>query len=175
MPLPKPPPEVPACRDVERLAPHFRRDLTRLLVRLRGRGFDPIVAETYRSPERWRYLYGFGREYDDGRGVVTKASSPETTWHYFCLAADIWSEKDLWRAPPAFWEALRVEATALGLRSGDDWDGDGIPVARDADETFSDKPHVQPGPPMRRFPSPLAKQIVEEHGLEALWRTVRAT
>lgn len=176
MPLPKPPAEVPACRDTARLAPHFRRDLTRLLVRLRNRGFDPIVAETERSAERWRYLWGFGREYDElpPRGIVTKASAPELTWHFFCLAADVVSEKDEWDAPPEFWTALREEATALGLRSGDDWDGDGVPVDKDPDERFSDKPHIQWGAPMRRFPSPLAKQIVEEHGLEALWRTVGA-
>jgi len=161
MALPKPPASVPACTDIERLAPNFKRDVTRLLIRLRERGLDPIVAETFRSAERWKYLYGFGREYDDGRGVVTKATSPETTWHFFCLAADIVSERHGWNAPDSFWNALGEEAKALGLAWGGDWE-------------FQDKPHVQVGPPMRRSPSPLAAQIVAEHGLEGLWRVVGA-
>lgn len=166
MPLPNPPAEVIACADTALLAPNFRRDVTRLLVRLRNGGHDAIVRETMRSAERWKYLYGFGREYDDGRGVVTKAASPETTWHFFGLAADIVSEKHGDDAPRAFREALGAEAKSIGLAWGGDW--------VDINPPCGDWPHVQPGTPMRRTPSPLAKQIVDEHGLEALWRLVKA-
>lgn len=166
MPLPKPPAEVPACADLELLAPKFRRDVTRLLIRMRERGHEAVVRETGRSAERWQYLYGFGRLYDDGRGVVTKASSPELTWHFYWLAADIVCAKRGDDATPAFRTALGEEAKQFGLTWGGDW--------TDINPPHGDWPHVQPGAPMRPRPSPLAKQIVDEHGLEALWRTVGA-
>lgn len=174
MALPLPPREVPVDNDVEKLAPFFHRDVLRLLIRMRKRGFDAVVFEACRSPERAKYLYGFGREYDDGRGVITKAATVWETWHGFGLAVDIISESKRWNASAEFWSALGEECRSLGLRWGNDWDMDGVPVERDADENFSDRPHVQWGPPMRRYPSPLAKQIFEENGLEALWRTVKA-
>lgn len=174
MPLPKPPAEVPVRKDLELLAPRFRVKLTKVLVRMRERGFDPVVVETLRDDDRQRFLYGFGREYDDGRGVVTKAATADTTWHGFGLAADVISHSQRWDAPEEFWTALGEESRAEGLTWGADWDGDGIQADRDPDEKFADRPHVQFGPPMRRYPSPLAKQIRDEHGLEALWRTVGA-
>jgi hypothetical protein len=174
MPLPKPPEEVPVRRDLSLLAPRFRRDVLRLLVRMQERGFDPIVAEAFRDDDRQRYLYGFGREYDDGRGVVTNAATAAKSWHGFGLAVDIISASKGWDAPEGFWTALGEECREIGLCWGNDWDGDGVPVEKDPDERMSDRPHVQPGRPLRRYPSALAKQIVDEHGLEALWRTVKA-
>lgn len=174
MPLPLPPTEVPVSNHMDELAPRFRLAVLELLRRLRARGFDPIVFETVRTEERQRFLYGFGREYDDGRGVVTKANTATTTWHGFGLAVDIISATDRWNAPDAFWSALTEECNAIGLCHGNDWDGDGVPVEKDPDERFSDRPHVQFGKPMRRYPSPLAAEIVREHGIEALWRTVGA-
>ena len=43
------------------------------------RGLDAIVAETLRTDERQEFLYGFGRDYDDGRGIVTH-SRAATSW-----------------------------------------------------------------------------------------------
>lgn len=174
MPLPKPPAEVPVRKDLDLLAPKLHKAVLQLLLRLTERGFDPIVFETFRDDARQRFLYGFGREYDDGRGVVTKAATADTTWHGFGLAVDIISRKHGWKAPDEFWTALGEECRKLGLCWGNDWDGDGVPVEKDPDEKFGDRPHVQWGKPMRRYPSPLAKQIRDEHGLEALWRTVGA-
>lgn len=166
MALPKPPAEVPATADMAVLAPLFRRDVQRLLVRLAEHGHQPLVRETHRSVERWRYLYGFGREYDDGRGVVTKAGAPELTWHFYCLAADIVCAKRGDDATADFRADLGVEAKKLRLVWGGDW--------KDINPPHGDWPHVQWGAPMRRSPSQLAKQIMDEHGLEALWRTVQA-
>lgn len=174
MPLPNPPKEIPVRRDVALLAPQFRVALTKTLLRMREQGFDPVVFETLRDDDRQQFLYGFGREYDDGRGVVTKAKTADTTWHGFGLAADVVSERYGWEAPTTFWQALGDAARAEGLTWGNDWDGDGVPADRDPDEHLSDRPHVQWGPPMRRYPSPLAKQILDEHGLEGLWRVVHA-
>jgi hypothetical protein len=171
--LPKPPAEVPVRKDVDLLAPKFKTKIQRLLLNLTERGHDPIIAETMRDDERQKFLHGFGRLYDDGRGVVTKASTSATTWHGFGLAVDIVSRKHGWNAPAAFWTALGEECRTLGLCWGNDWDMDGIPVERDPDESFGDRPHVQ-WAPMRRYPSPAAKQIRDERGLEGLWRYVEA-
>lgn len=167
--LPAPPPEVPECRDTTRLAPKFRDKLYRVLDRMARRGFDPIVAETGRTHERQAYLFGFGREYDDGRGIVTHSEDEDETWHGFWLAGDVISQKHRWNAPAAFWIALREEAEAEGLTSGADWDRD-----PSTPEHFVDAPHVQWGPPMRRSPSPRAARLRAEGGLEAVWREVGA-
>ena len=73
--LPDPPPEVPADDDIAKLAPRFAEKVLDLIAEMRRRGHDPVVVEAFRSDERQSWLYGFGREYDDGRGNVTGAST----------------------------------------------------------------------------------------------------
>ena len=89
MHLPLPPREVPMCRALDVLAPKFRAALEAVLAQLP----DAIVAETLRTPERQAYLYGFGRDYDDDRGIVTQAPTHLTSWHGYGLAADIWHRR----------------------------------------------------------------------------------
>lgn len=156
------PQEVAPRKDLSLLAPRFAASVERLLLQMKLNGFDPVVAESLRTNERQAYLYGFGRDYDDGRGIVTNSATADTTWHGYGLAVDIVSKSKLWDAPEMFWKALGETASAHGLAWGGDW------------PSFPDKPHVQFGPPMRRSPSPLAKEIVSEHGLEGLWRVVGA-
>lgn len=167
--LPLPPAEVLGCRDLALLAPRFRLAVDRTLHAMQRAGFDPVVCETLRTHERQAYLYGFGRTYDDGRGIVTFSQDADETWHGFGLAADIISRSALWDAPAKFWRALEVAAEGEGLTSGADWDR--------RDETrsrFKDLPHIQWGPPMRRSPSPRAAKLRDEGGLIAVWREVDA-
>lgn len=164
------PAEVAAVRDVNVLAPKFRTALERVLTDLRGLGLDPIVFETLRTDERQAFIYGFGRTYDDGRGIVTYSSEADESWHGFGLAADIISRKDRWNAPLEFWESLGRACEKYGLRWGGDWDGDGDW----RDERFTDFPHVQWGPPMRRSPSPRAGRLLALGGPPAVWREVGA-
>lgn len=156
------PREVPPRKEVSLLAPKFAAAVERMLLQMKLNGFDPVIAESLRTNERQAYLYGFGRDYDDGRGIVTNSATADTTWHGYGLAVDVVSKSKLWDASEAFWTALGATARQCGLAWGGDW------------PSFPDKPHVQWGAPMRRSPSPLAKQIVEEHGLEGLWRVVGA-
>lgn len=164
------PAEVPAVRDLAVLAPKFRAALERVLADLRGLGMDPLVIETLRTHDRQRFLYGFGRDYDDGRGTVTYSADADETWHGFGLAADVISQADRWNAPLAFWEALGRSADRHGLLWGADWDGDGDW----RDERFTDFPHLQWGPPMRRSPSPRAGRLLALGGPPAVWREVGA-
>jgi hypothetical protein len=161
-PLPSPPPEVPVVRSPEGLAPAFRVKVESLLDRMRTRGHDPFVFESTRTDERQTYLYGFGRTYDDGRGVVTHSSDADETWHHFGLAVDIISKKHLWDAPKRFWADLGVLSAALGLQWGGAW------------KSFKDLPHVQWGAPMRQSPSPRAARLLASGGMEAVWREVGA-
>lgn len=161
-PLPPPPPEIPRITALDALAPRFRAAIEAVLDRLRVSTYDPIVAESIRTHERQAFLYGFGRGYDDGRGVVTNSRDADETWHHFGLAVDVWSRSRLWNAPAEFWAMLGKEAKAQGLAWGGDW------------SRFPDRPHVQWGPPMRRSPSPRAARLLAEGGVEAVWREVGA-
>lgn len=167
--LPLPPPEVPREASLTVLAPRFRVAVEALLEEQRGNHWPPLVAETLRTHERQRYLWGFGRTYDDGRGVVTHSEDADETWHGYGLAVDIVHARDFWRAPAEFWASLGDACRRLHLTWGGDWNGNGIP-----DERFLDRPHVQWGPPMRRSPSPRAARLVASGGLPALWQEVGA-
>lgn len=174
MALPKPKNDVPVDRDRSKLAPKFNERLDQLLLFMEQNGHDPFIYEAVRTNERQEFLYGFGREYDDGRGIVTHSRTAQNTWHFYGLAVDIISKSKLWNAPQKFWDDLRTGCYLFGLRHGDDWDMDGVPVRRDPDESFSDKPHVQWGKPMRRSPSPRAAELYQAGGLRAVWREVGA-
>jgi peptidoglycan L-alanyl-D-glutamate endopeptidase CwlK len=159
--LPKPPREVPACCALDVLAPRFRAAVERMLVAMREAGYTPRVAETLRTPERQSFLYGFGRDYDDGRGVVTKAPTSDTSWHGYGLAVDVVCAKRGWSAPDEFWRCLGAAARDEGLEWGGGW-------------KFRDLPHVQWGKPMALAPSARAVALRDEGGLPAVWRAVGA-
>jgi len=167
--LPAPPAEIPVDRSLEHLAPRFKAAVLRVLARMERFGHDPMVYESVRTDARQRYLHGFGREYDDGRGIVTHSHDADESWHKFGLAVDVISKSMGWSAPARFWVDLEKSAEAEGLTSGRDWD------RNDATrETFVDSPHLQWGPPMRRSPSPRAARLFETGGLQAVWKEVHA-
>jgi hypothetical protein len=170
MKLPAPPRDVPVIDDVALLAPKFRSAVARVIDDMRSWGYTPRVFETMRTPERQSYIYGFGRVYDDGRGIVTQAPTSIDTWHGFGLAADIICERALWNASPDFWHVLGCSARRHNLVWGGDWNSDWS----SADERFTDFPHIQWGGGMRRAPSSQAPVIVSQKGIAELWRIVGA-
>jgi hypothetical protein len=135
-----------------------------LIEDMRQAGYDAMIFETGRTSVRQQFLYGFGREYDDGRGVVTYSKDADETWHFYGLAADIVSRSKLWNAPDEFWKKLHQLARQHGLRSGADWDNDGV-----MDDW--DKPHVQPAN-LKRSPSPRAARLYASGGSVAVWQEV---
>lgn len=173
MSLPKPPAEVPVQRSTAGLAPKFRRKVEAICARLVAKGHDPLIAETLRTDARQHYLFGFGRKWDDGRGVVTYSQTARDTWHGYGLAVDIVCRRRLWNATPEFWRDLGEAVNAEGMCWGNDWDGDGVPVERDPDESFSDRPHVQ-WKPARRKPSDRAAELLRAGGMPAVWSVVGA-
>lgn len=168
--LPLPPREVSVDRDLSKLAPRFALAVGRVVADLTAWGYDPVVFEAMRTDERQRFLHGFGRQYDDGRGVVTHSLTSRDTWHGYGLAVDIVSKSKLWNADRWFWDTLGLSARRHGLLWGADWNNNG----RTDDESFSDRPHIQWGAPMRRSPSSYAAALLKAKGVEAVWREVGA-
>ena len=156
------PPEPPRQSSLAVVAPAFRVKVERVCAALMAKGYDPLVFETLRTKERSDWLYGFGRDYDDGRGVVTHIAPDQHSWHFYGLAADIISASRGWNAADAFWTDLPLAAEAEGLASGARW-------------ASQDKPHVQwwvEG--MHTSPSEHAEALYSVGGLEAVWRAVQA-
>lgn len=145
------------------LAPVFAAKVFTVLHAMQAKGFDPVVCEAFRSDERAAYLAGFGRDYDDGRGIVTNALTAKKTWHRYGLAADIISKAKQWDAPSAFWNTLGACAAAEGLTWGGTW-------------THPDRPHVQwHSDGMGVSPSDYDWQVLQSRGPEGVWRDYLAT
>ena len=157
----RPPAEPPRIAQLETCAPAFAEAVKSVLAAMYGAGWYGFVFESMRTDERQRWLYGFGREWDDGRGNVTNVPSAKTGWHFYGLAADIvQDDKTPWNAPPAFWRTLGDAAEAHGLKWGGRW-------------KRVDLPHVQWGK-CRVSPSPRARMLYETGGLHAVWQEVGA-
>lgn len=161
MPLPKPPAEVPRISALDGLAPKFRQAVAAVLTDMKADGFRVKVFESLRSNERQQFLYGFGREYDDGRGPVTKVPTADKGWHYFGLAVDI-VEDDVtpWIAPQLFWQTLGLTAESYNCTWGGRWQ-------------MVDLPHLQWGN-CRVSPSQRARDLYASGGREAVWKEVGA-
>lgn len=149
------PREPPVRQSLDGLAPQFRAAIARVLADVP----DAVVAESLRTKERCAWLYGFGREYDDGRGLVTHATYL-TGWHPMGLAVDLIHRVHGWNATSGFWDALNDAACNHELTWGGAW-------------KMKDLPHVQWGG-MPATPQPSHHSAVLMGGLESVWRYVGA-
>lgn len=150
------PQEVPVISRVNVLAPAMQTAVLAVIKGMADAGFKAKVFETLRTAERQAFLYGFGRDYDDGRGTVTKVQDVRKGWHASGLAVDIVEDDNSpWTAPQAFWQTLGKLAEANGLTWGGRW-------------RFVDLPHCQwakaPVSPTR-----LDIALLAEQGPEAVW------
>lgn len=98
---------------VDRLSPEFGYRLGRLMQWMCERGLRPKVFETWRSRERQRWLWGYGRTHHVGH--------PEVTWtkesrHEKGLAADVIDEQRGWSSG-AFFDRLSEGAAKFGLET----------------------------------------------------------
>ena len=109
-----------ADRDWSKLQPVFRQTLLTLLARLSARGYDFVLLEGYRSPERQESLAALG-------GHVTQARAYESR-HQYGMAADLapirngvlmFNFDEAW-AKSAYSEFGR-EAALMGLVWGGQW------------------------------------------------------
>ena len=151
------PPEVPVIGAIKFLAPKMQVATLAILEGMRQAGFNARAFETLRTAERQRFLYGFGRDYDDGRGTVTKVQDVRKGWHAFSLAVDIVeADRSPWDAPQAFWQTLGKLAEANGLTWGGRW-------------KFLDLPHSQWGG-CPTSPTDLDRALLASDGPEAVHR-----
>lgn len=150
------PHEPPPCRGLEGLAPLFADRVAAVLNEMG----NAKIAESLRSDERQAWLFGFGRDYDDGRGVVTHAQTASNGWHKFGLAVDIVHATLEWDAGASWFEKLALCYEAHGLTAGARW-------------RMRDLPHGQEGR-CRTTPSDEARSLYANGGNEAIWAAVGA-
>lgn len=109
-----------ADRDWSKLQPVFRQTLLSLLARLSARGYDFVLLEGYRSPERQESLAALG-------GHVTQARAYESR-HQYGMAADLapirngalmFNFDDAWGK--AAYKEFGREAAIMGLVWGGQW------------------------------------------------------
>lgn len=162
------PPEPIASASLDGLAPLFRAAVVEVLYVMKQRGHLPVVREAVRTNERQRWLYGMGRTYDDGRGIVTNAASALTSWHWYGLAVDIVDAVREDAAPPQFWRDLYecAHLPHVGCISGLDW--------KRRAGALGDRPHVQWGNGMRFTPSAHAVALAAAGGNRLVWKAVGA-
>lgn len=153
------PPEVPALRTSTGSAPKFVAAVEKMLVILAG-GLPETAFEWLRTEARQMYLYGFGRQYDDGRGKVTNATTALYSHHGFGMGVDI-VEKDStpWTAPISFWNDIGDAADETGvLKWGGRWHR-------------PDLPHVYwAAMPDSLTLSHADRALFRTEGIEAVWR-----
>ena len=106
-------------RDPSKLAPAFADNLEKLFQRLRAQGFDPMLNEGYRSPERGDRLKSLGYSQAGARSM-----------HVWGAAADLISASGGWSDSEAMWQAMGPIAEDLGMIWGGRW-------------SFYDPAHVQ--------------------------------
>ncbi len=137
-------------RDLSRLDKQFRQIVETLVQKLKNRGFTPYVAETFRTPDRQRFLYNIGqskiesggmhekglavdiidgRPHEDGKGIVGWGSYEEEAKKNGIEPTE--ADKKATKDANEFFDALGQEARELNLVWGGDW------------KTFIDKPHVE--------------------------------
>lgn len=118
-----PPKEYPRQSALSLLLPSFRVRVEEMLAAMKKRGFEPLVWETLRTPERAEMLSKEGKSKNGARSMHVSADG-------FSAAVDVICAKRKWEHPE-FFKALGEEARKLGLSWGGDW------------ATFKDLPHVQ--------------------------------
>lgn len=150
------PPEVPINRSLVDLAPKFRDAVNAVLAELS----DATVAESLRTFDRQSYLYGFGRDYDDGRGIVTNAPTQLLSWHGYGLAVDLVHATKAWDAGDHWFRLMGEIAKGNGCDWGGDWH-------------HPDRPHIQWGR-CKDSPSDTARRLYQQGGVEAVWDAVGA-
>ena len=153
------PPEPPRETSLDGCAPKFSAQIESVLDDLAEQGFDPVVYESLRTQERQRWLHGFGRDYDDGRGIVTNVEDAQVGWHFFGLATDIISKSRGWDWPE-FFDALAKSYISHRLTAGASWQ-------------MRDMPHGQWGK-CRNSPSEISRQLYIHGGVRAVWEAVEA-
>ena len=151
---------VSVNRDLTLLAPQFREAVLAALADCQAKGLDAFVYEGYRSPELQALYYARGRTIIPPIKPVTKAKSNLFSWHGYCLAVDVISQKNYWNAPGTWFAEVAESFKKFDCKWGGDW-------------KMKDLPHFQWGR-CKPSPSDVARYIIRDQGVEAVWKVVGA-
>jgi hypothetical protein len=110
------------CHDIERLHPAFRARVELVLADMREAGHDPVIWETYRTPERAKQLEERGASKNGAKSIHCYADDAGRVG-----AVDVISESKMWfrgdaKGAKAFFGDLHEIAERHGLYVID-WDG----------------------------------------------------
>lgn len=97
---------------INSLAPYVAERVAKLIEAMNARGYDAVIYEARRSPERQSWLYSIGRTRQKSRKCVTWTMYSK---HLNGKAVDIISKSHGWNAPGDFWIALATEARKVGM------------------------------------------------------------
>jgi hypothetical protein len=147
-------------RDVNKLAPKFRKAVLAAIASCVLRGLDVYLFEAYRSPELQALYYARGRTIVPPEKPVTNARSNLYSWHGYGLAVDCISRSKGWDQPEDWWAAVAQEFELEGCRWGGSW-------------KMRDLPHFQWGS-CRPSPSDRARELYRDGGMQAVWVAVGA-
>lgn len=147
-------------RDLEKLAPKFRRSVLSAIASCNILGLDAFVYEAYRSPELQALYYARGRTIIPPTKPVTNAKSNLYSWHGYGLAVDVISRTKGWDRPEDWWEGVAHEFELEGCKWGGLW-------------RQRDLPHMQWGL-CKPSPSDRARELLRQGGKEAVWVAVGA-
>lgn len=146
------------CNSLAVLPPGMRAQVDCTMDKLKAGGWDAIVYETYRSDERQRFLYSYGRTRPGPK--VTNAKDASTTVHHYRLAVDIIHRTRGWDHP-RFFKWVGIHAESCGLVAGAFW------------KRFPDQPHAQFGA-WDGAPPAWARALVKD-SVGIVWLRVGAT
>ena len=146
--------------DLDLLAPAFRQAVEAAIAECQTAKLDAMVYEAFRSQQLQEIYYARGRTVIPPPDTVTNAPTNLLSWHGYGLAVDVISKQHRWNRPRAWF----AEVAAIFERHACKWGGHW---------TKPDNPHFQWGR-CKPSPSPVARQLIHEFGLRAVWKAVHA-
>jgi peptidoglycan L-alanyl-D-glutamate endopeptidase CwlK len=154
---------VPAVsRDLSLLAPKFRLAVEAALAECDAKGLDARLYEAYRTPELQALYYKRGRTIIPPPHTVTNAKTNLYSWHGYGLAVDIVSTAHWWKPPEgmAWFRRVADIFKQHDCKWGGDW-------------SKPDPPHFQ-WHRCKPSPSDIARLLIRQDGMQAVWEAVGA-
>lgn len=117
-----------------------------IIKRMEDAGYPSKIVYCFRGWDLQAELYAKGRT-APGRRVTN--APPGHSPHQWYEAVDICHKTLGWKVSDDYWMTLHkvvrqvAEIYDVSLTHGEDWDGDGIRVSHDPDETFRDAAHIE--------------------------------
>jgi len=135
-------------RDFDLLYPPFAKKIQQGIERARVGGYDLMLFEGWRSPQRQSFLYAQGRS---APGKIVTQSDAWESWHQYGVASDIVFDVNGEPSWAGDFGIISDFFTSLGLR----WLG-----------SIGDRPHYEVAVP---FDIKFAQSLARNSGMQALW------